>query len=422
MYKKSIGIGLITGLMLGMPVSARANDIEQQIKEKQVQLQNQENQVAEQNQKLETYNKEQEMASQRIAEVERVVAQTQQEMDTLMQEMSTLEVMIQKREDSIEEQARQVQVMNQGDYIIEAIFSAESIVDMIAQVVAAAQLSRHSTDMLEKQQHDQEMLEEKRVTIENKTTQYLAQRQELAQLQTTLDSAIHDAEITRVALALESAKTQEDITRLTEQKEEAERQKAKALEEERQRQAIQQQVAAQMRAAATPVVAQANATVAPATPVTPPASVASAVPVTAVAATTQTGFIYPLANPTVTSGFGVARQLTLLNGSSYSDIHNGIDYVNGNSAAPIVAVADGVVMWAGTDSSGGVGVIIKHANGLYTHYWHLSSLLVSSGTTVTQGQQIGIIGKTGLATGVHLHFGVSTQMYGGYVNPSLYVG
>lgn len=402
MSKKIMSLGLVAAMVIGMPVSIQANDIDQQINSKQAQLQNQEQAVAENEQALKRYTDEQERVTQRVAEVERVMAQTQQEMDALIKEMSMLEIMINKRENSIKEQARNVQVLDQGSYIMEAIFSSESIVDIVTQIVTAAELSGHATDMLSKQQQDKAALEEKQVLIENKTTQFLAQKQELVQLQDTLSVAVQEAEVARATLALEKAQTQEEITRLTEQKAEAERQKAIALEAEKEKQAQQRE-------------AQARAVVSPSTG-TPTATPAVATP------TLATGFIYPLANPTVTSGFGVARQLTLLNGSSYSDVHNGIDYVNGNSSAPIVAVADGTVVWAGTDSSGGVGVIIKHANGLYTHYWHLSSLMVASGTTVSQGQQLGIIGKTGLATGIHLHFGVSTQMYSGYVNPALYVG
>ena len=55
---------------------------------------------------------------------------------------------------------------------------------------------------------------------------------------------------------------------------------------------------------------------------------------------------------------------------------------------------------------GGYGnyVMIYHSNGAYTLYAHMSSLAVSVGQTVTQGQVIGYVGDTGWATGPHLHF------------------
>lgn len=65
-------------------------------------------------------------------------------------------------------------------------------------------------------------------------------------------------------------------------------------------------------------------------------------------------------------------------------------------------------MTQASDSGNGYGncVIINHGNGYVTLYGHLSSISVSNGQTVTQGQQIGTVGSTGLATGPHLHYEV----------------
>jgi murein DD-endopeptidase MepM/ murein hydrolase activator NlpD len=77
---------------------------------------------------------------------------------------------------------------------------------------------------------------------------------------------------------------------------------------------------------------------------------------------------------------------------------------------------------AGWDGSYGNDVIIKHADGKYTLYGHLSQALVSAGQTVTESQQIGVSGATGNVTGPHLHFEVrTTPDYGSDIDPVAYM-
>jgi len=91
--------------------------------------------------------------------------------------------------------------------------------------------------------------------------------------------------------------------------------------------------------------------------------------------------------------------------------HNAID-IGMPSGTPILAALSGTVMGTGnTDAiagcySFGKWLVIKHPNGLATLYSHLSTIGVSAGQAVSTGQQIGLSGMTGYATGPHLHFGV----------------
>ncbi|EAC9660377.1 hypothetical protein B5G93_15450, partial [Listeria monocytogenes] len=124
----------------------------------------------------------------------------------------------------------------------------------------------------------------------------------------------------------------------------------------------------------------------------------------------SSGYIVPIDAPvTVTSEFGW-RTHPITGEPNY---HNGIDLVNNNSNAPIYASADGEVIVAGDANYFdwyGNWVVIKHSDGMYTGYAHLSSVKVSKGSTVTQGQQIGVIGTTGPSTGIHLHFQFFDEM------------
>jgi len=84
--------------------------------------------------------------------------------------------------------------------------------------------------------------------------------------------------------------------------------------------------------------------------------------------------------------------------------HSGIDIVSTDTAT-IVATANGVVEKVIFSKYGyGNYVLINHGNGIRTRYAHLSSILVQEGQFVNRFEQIGIIGRTGRATGIHLHY------------------
>ena len=85
--------------------------------------------------------------------------------------------------------------------------------------------------------------------------------------------------------------------------------------------------------------------------------------------------------------------------------HLGTDYA-APTGTPVQAVAAGRVLYAGRLGGDGIMVRLKHANGYQSYYLHLSRLLVRTGQAVKQGQQIGSVGATGLATGPHLDFRV----------------
>lgn len=104
--------------------------------------------------------------------------------------------------------------------------------------------------------------------------------------------------------------------------------------------------------------------------------------------------------------------------------HDGLDITGTGYGSPIYAANDGTVTDSSFTSQNGYYIIIDHHNGIQTIYGHLSKLLVKAGQNVTIGQKIGLMGSTGVSTGVHLHFGVwrGKPYYGGTaINPmSLY--
>jgi murein DD-endopeptidase MepM/ murein hydrolase activator NlpD len=104
----------------------------------------------------------------------------------------------------------------------------------------------------------------------------------------------------------------------------------------------------------------------------------------------------------VTSGFSRARMHPILR---VLRPHLGVDY-GAPAGSPVVSVANGVVVSAGWSGEGGRMVHIRHADGYETFYMHLSSMAVHAGQHVGQGDLIGRVGMTGLATGPHLDYRV----------------
>ncbi|HEV8018460.1 MAG TPA: M23 family metallopeptidase [Steroidobacteraceae bacterium] len=99
--------------------------------------------------------------------------------------------------------------------------------------------------------------------------------------------------------------------------------------------------------------------------------------------------------------------------------HKGVDFA-GAAGSPIVAVAAGVVTWAGERAGYGKLVEINHGDGFLTRYAHNERMLVSVGQTVKRGELVALMGSTGRSTGPHVHFEVVRN--GRQVDPLSYIG
>jgi murein DD-endopeptidase MepM/ murein hydrolase activator NlpD len=119
------------------------------------------------------------------------------------------------------------------------------------------------------------------------------------------------------------------------------------------------------------------------------------------------GLVWPAAGP-VTSPFGYR----------WGRLHEGID-IGAGYGATIVAAAAGRVIYCGWMEGYGNLTVIDHGGGLATAYGHQSSIAVSCGQDVAQGQAIGAVGSTGHSTGPHLHFEV--RVNGSPVDPLGYL-
>lgn len=120
----------------------------------------------------------------------------------------------------------------------------------------------------------------------------------------------------------------------------------------------------------------------------------------------------PMLSFKITSGFGIRYHPIL----GYTRPHTGTDFA-APIGSPIFAAGNGTIVQAGWSSGYGRRIEIQHANGYTTTYNHLSGFArgISEGVRVRQGQTIGYLGQSGLATGPHLHYEVLVN--GHFVDP-----
>ncbi len=121
----------------------------------------------------------------------------------------------------------------------------------------------------------------------------------------------------------------------------------------------------------------------------------------------------PLLKWRVTSAFGKVREYFFEGAKKSESIHMGVDMAN-EPKDTIYAGNGGTVIFSGYNGGYGNTLVISHGMGIYSMYGHCTELFVQVGETVYSGDKVGTTGKTGVASGDHLHFGMLIQ--GVYVN------
>ncbi|MFE0425225.1 M23 family metallopeptidase [Streptomyces sp. NPDC058953] len=126
-------------------------------------------------------------------------------------------------------------------------------------------------------------------------------------------------------------------------------------------------------------------------------------------------WVKPVGSYALTATYGKA-------GNMWASNHSGQDFAV-PTGTPVVSIGAGTVVKAGPNGAGdgpayGNAVVIKHNNGKYSQYAHLSTVNVSAGQSVKAGQLIAKSGNTGNSSGPHLHFEIrTTPNYGTAVDP-----
>ncbi|MEU6974404.1 MULTISPECIES: M23 family metallopeptidase [unclassified Streptomyces] len=138
-----------------------------------------------------------------------------------------------------------------------------------------------------------------------------------------------------------------------------------------------------------------------------------------VAAKKAASWVKPVSAYTLSASFNQG-------GAMWAHKHSGQDFAV-PVGTPVKAAAAGTVVKAGPNGGGdgpayGNAIVVKHANGTYSQYAHLSKIKVNIGQSVAAGQQIALSGNTGNSSGPHLHFEIrTTPNYGSAVNPAAFL-
>ncbi|MDA9470947.1 murein hydrolase activator EnvC family protein [Enterococcus sp. 5H] len=352
----------------------------------------------------------------------------EKEMNQLNNDISTLQTKIEKRNDQLQAQARVTQTNHEQESILTVILSADSFSDAISKALAVNTLVSANNDILTAQKEDKKELDTLKTSLTETIKILETKTEELEEKESTLAEAKLDQNVKINEIAATLATETAEKEKYVKQKDEAEKQKQaqlKAIAEEKkkeaealalaEKQADEQAKKAAETAAANQATAANNTASSSNTTssnentnnsqetVTPPVS--------------SGGWSAPVASMIVTSGFGGREDPTGISGS----FHDGIDF-GGASGTPIMAARSGEVVSANYGGMAGNHVVIKHDNGYYSYYLHMSSLSVAAGQSVSAGQMLGGMGTTGNSTGVHLHFSISTGLWSGFVNPAPFLG
>ena len=391
------------------------NTIQSQIEEKSNSLNTLESEKANLETKVNELQSQLDELMGRLAAQEEKLAAIQSKILELQAEIEALQVVIDQRTEKLNTQARYIQTDAGVTNIASILLSSENFSDLVGKITVVSKIVTANKDIVEQQEADQQKVEDSKVAVEEEKLSAEALKQEIlisknnvvaqkAEIDVQIAQVIENYELTEAEKnGLESTKA--DLAAQTESI-------SNDMAAEQARITAEAVAAAEAEAAA--IAAAEAAAAAAANNLTASVSQTTSTPSYSV---NSSGFLRP-ASGYISSPFG--NRVSPFGGSI--EFHRGVD-IAGSGA--ISAAQSGTVETATYHSSYGYYVVINHGtiNGVNvkTLYAHMQpGLLVAPGQTVSQGQQVGVMGTTGSSTGVHLHFEV--QENGAVVNPVNYIG
>lgn len=399
--------------------------------------------IQEQTEKISTLENDQKVAEETLSALEQQIAQIEAEVEQVFTEktaeeeklneinleIADLKVAIEKRNNQLSEQARDVQLNQTSGNLLEVVLGSDSISEAFGRAIAVTTIVHANNEIIAKQKTDQEKLEklvvdsQKRLKVIEEKSQLLKEKQE-ALVTARLDQEVAINELDSMIATEKEQKELYEAQKVEAQKKREAELKAIAeqnAKEEAARQALADQQAKEAALAAqnvsNPVTSNTGSGSNASNATSSPEQVAPSTPSSA-APSASSGWGLPVSNVSVSSTFGWRSNPW---GTGAADLHDGIDLV-GSTGTPIYASRAGKVVEVSYHSSAGNHVIIDHGDGYYSYYLHLSSFSVAVGQSVSQGTVVGGMGTTGNSTGVHLHFGVSTSLWSNFVDPAPLLG
>lgn len=316
-----------------------------------------------------------------LEETNNEIADIENEVKKLQDEIAELEDAIEKRYEILKDRAVSYQQSGGSINYVEVIFGSESFGDFISRVTTVSKITESDKNLIESQEADKKLVEEKKTEVEGKLEEAKQLKQELEEMQDLIEHQKEQTEKNKAELQAKEKELKDKVAEL---------------------ELKDSELAAIQASLQQPQIATLSTSNS--------GSSNSGQPSTG---TSRGGlFAWPTNGGYISSGMG----------PRWGRSHGGTDIArtDRSTVPPIYAVLDGVVESAGFNSGGyGNMVTIRHSNGMKTLYAHLSSISVSPGQKVSKGQKIGIMGTTGRSTGIHLHLEVHVN--GKKVDPENYL-
>lgn len=291
---------------------------------------------------------------------------------------------------------------------LDFLLSSSGLTDFLSKYYMITELATYDTELLEQISNKKQQIEEQKEKLETNKNELATSKNEIAKTEIELKSAKTEKSKHVAELTGEEKEIQAKIDQLKEDNKKIDAEIA-AAQARIQAEIARRQKEEQAKAAASQKNNSESSS--------DSSSSSGGSSNSSGGKQSSSGFIRPVNGYSVTTGWYY----------SSGSLHGAVDFSgSGIYGKPVLAVADGIVVTTQSlTTSYGNYIIIAHYNGLYTVYAHgiAGSIAVSSGQTVSQGQQIMQVGSTGNSTGPHLHFEVRTSpgKYANRVNPLNYL-
>ncbi len=424
MSKKKLRV-LSTAFILGLSSviatagveAASVNDLEnkkKQIEEKQSGL---DSDITSTKEKIEKLQKDQhaleaeikridlavEETSAKIREKNTEITETKEDIEQLKAEIAELKERIEKRSEVLKKRAVTLQENGGQVSYLEVLLGSSSFADFVSRVNAVSTILEADEDLIKQHESDKAELESSQKKVEDKLTQLEDMKAELVTMKEELSAQKAEKDQLMAALETEEDHAHNHVLSLEEETEILNGQTAaieKAIAEEKERIAAEQKRQAELEEARKKAKETAASS---------GGSGSSNSGSSNSGGSSSKGSSSNVSAPSVSAGNftrPASGRLSSGFGARWGKTHAGVDIANA-ADVPVVAAANGVVSRSYYSSSYGNCIIITHSiNGqIYTTlYAHLENRNVSTGQSVSKGQQIGIMGNTGRSTGQHLHF------------------
>ncbi len=391
-------------------LEARQAELAEQRKKIEATLADYEGKAEEAEKYLEEYDNKMHIQEEQIAVIDEQIRLCESDIADLTEQISAKEAEVEEGVENFRKRLRAIYIAGNDSYA-SVLTGASDFYDILARMELMERVSRHDNDMIEELNSkiisldaDKKAYEEKIVSLEAKKAQ---EEQYYEELRETYNNH-SETKAMQEALAKEYSERFDEIVAEQAQVEQELQEEIRRKQEEAERRRKEEEEKRRKEEEARRKEAEANGE----TYVEQSTEIFTSY--------SETGFIWPV--PTVRNAPTSDRygNRYIVETDSY-DFHKGIDITKpGCYGEAIVASAAGEVITAGDTGNGyGYHVVIDHGNSVSTLYGHCSSLAVSAGDIVEQGQTIGYIGSTGWAYGNHLHFEV--RVNGQHTDPFDYV-